>query len=73
MPRVVQREARIRRRPVGKHLAEFSFGERFRRQQHAKGPTGNLAKRYPRTIAFAMEQPADVDVGGIVVRPTARD
>jgi NADP-dependent 3-hydroxy acid dehydrogenase YdfG len=26
-----------------------------------------------RAIAFAIEQPADVDVGEIVVRPTAQD
>ncbi|MFT3772243.1 MAG: hypothetical protein QM820_43125 [Minicystis sp.] len=26
-----------------------------------------------RAIAFAIEQPADVDVGDIVVRPTAQD
>jgi NADP-dependent 3-hydroxy acid dehydrogenase YdfG len=26
-----------------------------------------------RGIAFALEQPADVDVGSIVIRPTAQD
>jgi len=26
-----------------------------------------------RAVAFAIEQPADMDVGDIVVRPTARD
>ncbi|TBB81106.1 oxidoreductase, partial (plasmid) [Rhizobium ruizarguesonis] len=26
-----------------------------------------------RAIAFAIEQPADVEVGSIVVRPTAQD
>lgn len=39
-----------------------------RKQEFAIGPDA-----IARTIAFAIEQPADVEIGSIVVRPTAQD